>query len=225
MIELIKEKKYNLINHKLYSSYLKSKTRYVGYLDCYYVPKIKLNQIPEFVVKIIRENKIKKCVHDLVKLIINFLKINNENKNPFGIFVSIFNGKELRGCIGYFNNGITTAKENLVKSTIQSYCCDSRFLHKPIKPDENLNYKISLLHPSENIEVSNLETFYKNNLGYYGLTLYFEDGKSETFLGSVVKDIYNETKNFKDILLKLSVKSGCKKCKIIKADKYKCETI
>lgn len=224
MINLMKDN-FNLVYPRLYSSYLVSKTKYVGYMDGFYVPKFTLKMIPKLVINIIRKNKISNYSDNLINEIDKFLVIL-DNKKPYGAFVSLFNGKELRGCVGLFNDLKTSARRNIIKSTLRSYFSDSRFRYKPIKSNEKLRYKINLIHPSESIDTNIIEEYYKKNLGKYGLTLYFQDGTRATFLALVIKEILDKNNgNFNEIIKKLAEKSGCRNCKIEKAEKYICEEL
>lgn len=108
---------------------------------------------------------------------------DKELKIPFGCFVTLKNGQDLRGCIGQF-----VADEPLIEMVSQmavsSARRDPRFTHNPIRPQElgQLDIEISVLSPME--KTSNPLML---ELGKHGI--YITDGRrSGCFLPQVAEE-------------------------------------
>lgn len=146
-------------------------------------------------------------------------------KNIPGVFVTIRKNKELRGCIGTFN-----AKYNILKSiqemTMSAAFNDLRF--NPIKQDElvSLEYEVTLLRKP--FEVNKSELFNKFIIGLHGITIYFTDNTSATYLAEVMIEHFKMEKNknltdneFITIVKSLKDKAGSNG-DIKKIELYKC---
>lgn len=106
------------------------------------------------------------------------LEITSSLSKQCGVFVSIYNHHELRGCIGQFNSTLPLYKL-IEQVTLSSALNDYRF--QPLKMEElkNLTIEISVLTPLERINsIDELE------LGKHGI--YIKKGlQSGTFLPQV----------------------------------------
>ncbi len=119
-----------------------------------------------------------------------------------GLFVTILNNNELRGCIGSF-----TLRGDILQTIY--YCTDqalhdSRFRSNPITTEEipKLSFHITFLKkPFKSVD-------YKNEfkLGLHGLTAYFSDNRSATYLADVINDIFKG--NLDNVIQSLKEKAG-----------------
>ena len=100
-----------------------------------------------------------------------------------GIFTTIYKDGNLRGCIGTFNL-LGDLNETIANRTITSALQDGRFA--PIKKSElpRLTYKINFLKKPV---VSGIN---KMNVGKHGITIHFKDGRSATYLASVLPESF-----------------------------------
>jgi uncharacterized protein (TIGR00296 family) len=124
-----------------------------------------------------------------------------------GIFTTIYKDGKLRGCIGTFNL-LGDLNETIADRTIRSALHDGRF--DPIKKLElpRLTYKINFL---KRPVVSGIN---KMKVGTHGITIHFKDGRSATYLASVLHESFgiNSKKklidNFNLVRDSLQEKSG-----------------
>jgi uncharacterized protein (TIGR00296 family)/AmmeMemoRadiSam system protein B len=100
-----------------------------------------------------------------------------------GIFTTIYKDGKLRGCIGTFNL-LGDLNETIANRTIASASQDGRFA--PIKKSElsQLTYKINFLKKPV---VSGIN---KMKVGTHGITIHFRDGRSATYLASVLPESF-----------------------------------
>jgi uncharacterized protein (TIGR00296 family)/AmmeMemoRadiSam system protein B len=100
-----------------------------------------------------------------------------------GIFTTIYKDGKLRGCIGTFNL-LGDLNETISNRTITSASQDGRFA--PIKKSElsRLTYKINFL---KRPVVSGIN---KMKVGTHGITIHFKDGRSATYLASVLPESF-----------------------------------
>lgn len=138
-----------------------------------------------------------------------------------GIFTTIYKDGKLRGCIGTFNL-LGDLNETIANRTITSASQDGRFA--PIKKSElpRLTYKINFLKKPV---VSGIN---KMKVGTHGITIYFKDGRSATYLASVLPESFgiNSKKklmdNFNTIRDSLQEKSGASTKNIDFIEIYEC---
>jgi uncharacterized protein (TIGR00296 family)/AmmeMemoRadiSam system protein B len=141
-----------------------------------------------------------------------------------GIFTTIYKDGKLRGCIGTFNL-LGDLNETISDRTITSASQDGRFA--PIKKSElsRLTYKINFL---KRPVVSGIN---KMKVGTHGITIHFKDGRSATYLASVLPESFgiNSKKklmdNFNTIRDSLQEKSGASTKNIDFIEIYECVEI
>ncbi len=141
-----------------------------------------------------------------------------------GIFTTIYKDGKLRGCIGTFNL-LGDLNETIANRTITSALQDGRFA--PIKKSElsRLTYKINFL---KRPVVSGIN---KMKVGTHGITIHFKDGRSATYLASVLPESFgiNSKKklidNFNIIRNSLQEKSGASTKNIDFIEIYECVEI
>jgi AmmeMemoRadiSam system protein A len=135
-------------------------------------------------------------------------------KLHLGVFTSIYNNKELRGCIGTIetDNDDNTILSNVSKYIIESAAHDSRFSKNPITLAEfnQLSFTITILYKIKPLTIN--EYFgNKFNIGNDGL-LIKQDAKSAYFLPSVANEFNNNKQELLEELCanKLgSIKKNC----------------
>lgn len=100
-----------------------------------------------------------------------------------GIFTTIYKDGKLRGCIGTFNL-LGDLNETIANRTITSASQDVRFT--PIKKSElpRLTYKINFLKRPVASSIN------KMKVGTHGITIHFKDGRSATYLASVLPESF-----------------------------------
>jgi len=138
-----------------------------------------------------------------------------------GIFTTIYKDGKLRGCIGTFNL-LGDLNETISNRTITSSSQDGRFA--PIKKLElsRLTYKINFL---KRPVVSGIN---KMKVGTHGITIHFKDGRSATYLASVLPESFGiDSKkklidNFNTIRDRLQEKSGSSTKNIDFIEIYEC---
>lgn len=141
-----------------------------------------------------------------------------------GIFTTIYKDGKLRGCIGTFNL-LGDLNETIANRTITSALQDSRF--DPIKKSElsRLTYKINFLKKPV---VSGIN---KMKVGTHGITIHFKDGRSSTYLASVLPESFgiNSKKKLIDrfnlVRNSLQEKSGASTKNIDFIEIYECVEI
>jgi len=141
-----------------------------------------------------------------------------------GIFTTIYKDGNLRGCIGTFNL-LGDLNETIANRTIASALQDGRFA--PIKKSElsQLTYKINFL---KRPVVSSIN---KMKVGTHGITIHFKDGRSATYLASVLPESFgiNSKKKlidrFNTIRNSLQEKSGASTKNIDFIEIYECVEI
>lgn len=77
-------------------------------------------------------------------------KLDNEIKQDAGAFVSVYIGKDLRGCIGTFSES-KPLYENVKKMAVSAAFSDSRFQSVKSKEIPQLGIEISVLTPRKQI--------------------------------------------------------------------------
>ena len=181
---------------------------------------IDLLKIPRLIMIYCKNNNLlgKRLDNNKIEEIVNDFLIDKIIKNKiikeYGIFITINENEKLRGCIGTFK-----LSDNLQKTigiyTLESAFNDKRF--KPIYNIDNLSYKINFLERPREIGTTledleeNIKIWDKNNSEGHGITLYFENNRSATYLASVLLDAYN-VKNIKNLREKwLTIKEDLKK--------------
>lgn len=105
-----------------------------------------------------------------------------ENNTKSALFVSVYTGKTLHGCIGTMRSN-NTIKRNIEKYAKLAAFNDIRF--EPIKKGDDFSIEISLIKDYTPIDIS--KPGWKNYiiLGIHGIDIYLEDGKSAVFLPQV----------------------------------------
>ena len=137
---------------------------------------------------------------EIIKLVDEFMEKTQlvQINQKYGIFVTIENESEpnkLRGCIGQFtpeNVGKLIAKQTLI-----SAFKDTRFRKNMITESElpQLSYKINFLGTPEEKSIEDILTQIKIAdiktipIEGHGITLYFEEQKSATYLASVLPEL------------------------------------
>ena len=118
-------------------------------------------------------------------------------KDITGLFVTIYNNTTIKGCIGTFN--IPSSHDiisTIVKQTFESAIYDSRSDLTQWTP--NLTFKINFLKQKFSVSESELYTKFIPNV--HGIILTFSDGRSATYLASVMPEHFNVTNsNFHEI--------------------------
>lgn len=141
-----------------------------------------------------------------------------------GIFTTIYKDGNLRGCIGTFNL-LGDLNETIANRTIASASQDGRFA--PIKKSElpRLTYKINFLKRPVASSIN------KMKVGTHGITIHFKDGRSATYLASVLpesfgidskKKLMNQFNTIRD---SLQEKSGASTKNIDFIEIYECVEI
>jgi uncharacterized protein (TIGR00296 family) len=141
-----------------------------------------------------------------------------------GIFTTIYKDGKLRGCIGTFNL-LGDLNETISNRTITSALQDVRFT--PIKKLElpQLTYKINFLKKPVASSIN------KMKVGKHGITIHFKDGRSATYLASVLPESFgiNSKKKlmnqFNTIRDSLQEKSGASTKNIDFIEIYECVEI
>ena len=155
----------------------------------------------------LRESKnISPNIDNLLTKFTNKFILPKTNK-PYGMFITIENNGDLRGCIGEFKTTKEIGKL-IAKQTLESAFKDSRFFGNNIITKNELpelNYKINFLDKpikifpdGKNKDVyqvvkEKLEIPQKNikPIVGHGITLYFGNINRATYLASVLPDHYN----------------------------------
>lgn len=138
-----------------------------------------------------------------------------------GIFTTIYKDGNLRGCIGTFNL-LGDLNETIANRTIASASQDGRFA--PIKKSElpRLTYKINFLKKPVASSIN------KMKVGTHGITIHFKDGRSATYLASVLPESFGiDSKKklmdrFNTIRDSLQEKSGASNKNIDFIEIYEC---
>jgi uncharacterized protein (TIGR00296 family)/AmmeMemoRadiSam system protein B len=141
-----------------------------------------------------------------------------------GIFTTIYKDGKLRGCIGTFNL-LGDLNETISNRTITSALQDGRFT--PIKKLElpQLTYKINFLKRPVASSIN------KMKVGTHGITIHFKDGRSATYLASVLPESFGiDSKKrlmdrFNTIRDSLQEKSGASTKNIDFIEIYECVEI
>jgi predicted class III extradiol MEMO1 family dioxygenase len=132
------------------------------------------------------------------------LKFRLYLRDIVGIFVTIEKNNKLRGCIGLFELYIDIIN-TITKSTKLSAFYDTRFTPINIGTElKDLIFKINYLKKPFIVDITLLfQTFI---VGLHGITVYFSDNKSATYLASVMVDYFymrnnNDFKTHFDVLV------------------------
>lgn len=165
---------------------------------------------------------------------------------PYGIFVTIKNRGELRGCIGDFNVTYETGKL-IAKQTLESLFMDSRFYNNMVTKEEigDLSFDINFIGERKTVYNSNdkntpIEALIKNNFKIgekegHGIIIHFSDGSTKgypfqgsraTYLSSVlpelgIKELNNDSWN--RLVNSLKHKAGASTSNIAKIEIYYCQ--
>lgn len=214
---------------------LSSELSSVGYTGVIFTDKLSLLQIPRMVMNfmsvddyntLIDNKKIEDNVRDFEN-VHGKIKLNKK----YGVFVTIedIDGK-LRGCIGTFD--LTNDLSYIIaKYTLLSAFKDSRFSPVKYKELNGLIYKINFIHEPKIIYPGVKQDPYeslKNSefiLGEHGITLYFSDGRSATYLASVIPEIGVDELNINtwNKLVKSLKNKSLSNGNITKIKIYRCE--
>lgn len=156
---------------------------------------------------------------------------------PYGIFVTIKNRGNLRGCIGDFNVTYETGKL-IAKQTLESLFMDSRFYDNMIKEEElnDLTFDINFIGERKTVYTSNdniapIDALIQNNFKIgekegHGIIIHFSDGPRATYLSSVlpelgIKEINSKSWNI--LVNSLRQKAGSSTSDIAKIEIYYCQ--
>jgi len=190
----------------------------VGYVGIEYSDSIPsyLVEIPKKVLDYIYRNEIKDfCTREFS---IAFRKYYNlpyyvKLKDVTGIFVTIEYNNQLRGCIGTFTlDNHFDIIDVIIEKTLDSLCNDSRFKPVPYSLLPELTTKINFLKKSFPIDYENFNDIFQ--LGLHGITVYFQDGKSATYLPSVLYDFKNKDEIIESLRKKANSKDEIKKIEL-----------
>tara|TARA_B110000208_G_scaffold174102_1_gene218527 strand:+ start:8209 stop:9675 length:1467 start_codon:yes stop_codon:yes gene_type:complete len=193
--------------------------------------KLPLLSIPRYVMNYMYFNNVFDIETILMEL--NKLVEYEELDYEYGNFITIEKRNELRGCIGTFNLSRKIGSKIAI-NTIKSALYDSRF--NKIKKNEliDLTYKINFLEQPIIIyknNLKNIDHIYKLikdefELGKDGMTIYYSNNKSATYLSNVFLDSF-KINVFNIESFSLIEESLRKKCigelPIKKIEKYKCD--
>ena len=93
-----------------------------------------------------------------------------------GVFVTIFNGQELRGCIGTYLATNDNLAQEIIQNAISAATADNRF--SPITKDEfpDLRYEVSILSPPQSLKEEMADP------KKYGILVSTKDGRSGLLL-------------------------------------------
>jgi AmmeMemoRadiSam system protein A len=94
-----------------------------------------------------------------------------------GVFVTIYNGKNLRGCIGTFLPTRKNIAEEIISNAIAACSRDYRFSEITEKELPELSYEVSIL--SEPVPIKNIE---KHNPKKHGIIVQSSDGRAGLLL-------------------------------------------
>ena len=181
-------------------------------------------------VKLKLGNKI--SYHELQELT-NILSNDKIYDFSYGIFVTIENNKELRGCIGQFVDS-NQLDRLITELTLKSAFFDSRFYDNMITINElsELSYKVNFISPPFTIYEHSENDIYqtvKDNLivGKHGITLYFDNNTSSTYLANVLIEAFDikeiNKKNWEKLRQSLASKANTSSNEIIKVELYECQ--
>lgn len=239
-------KQWDYYGHKYISSDLRfPSSNSVGYTTILYtsLPLKYLLQIPRLVMEAdkvrsslgrqITRRKFNVIMSQLRKL---YPQMNDNYDYEFGIFVTIENKKRLRGCIGTF---VLTNKlfECIVEMTLKSAFFDSRFFGNQINKNElkELSYKVNFI--SKPFTIYSIQQNYNHDLfnivksslkvGLHGVTVYFENGNSATYLANVLIEAFGIKKltmnKWNTVLQSLAEKAMSLGKKITTIELYECK--
>jgi AmmeMemoRadiSam system protein B/uncharacterized protein (TIGR00296 family) len=235
-----------LKNYKYHSKYYQTSDKIepsensVGYTTIIYTNQNKDNLDINNLLKIPRKvmeselvkSKLGKRISNLELIeLTNKLSDDTIYKYSYGIFVTIENNKELRGCIGQFNQSDKLDKL-ITKLTLKSAFFDSRFYDNMITKEElsELSYKVNFLKRPIKIypKKKNIYDSVKDNMiiGVHGITLYFDNNNSSTYLANVITDLgINEINKelWKKLKNSLSRKANSMTNSIVKIEIYECK--
>lgn len=196
----------------------------VGYCYMAYVDRnIKMLDIPRTILNFIdgfndgvNRDEVGQIISDFFR---EFNVIDKISKR-YGIFVTIENNGQLRGCIGRFTSN-TSTERLIAEMTIASAFHDSRFYNNKIKKEELpfLSFKVNFLNEPQEVynksmNIRPIDALINNKflIGKHGITLYFNNGTSATYLASVLpKDLHiNELteNNFEKLKKSLNEKAN-----------------
>ena len=218
-LEIIRRRNYQYTEYIYTSSDIQSNNRtnsvgYAGILFDKNEPNLEYYKQFQYLPKMTLESFLKKGDTPSHKLSVFIRDVE-------GIFTTIYKDGKLRGCIGTFNL-LGDLNETIANRTIMSASQDGRFA--PIKKSElpRLTYKINFL---KRPVVSGIN---KMKVGTHGITIHFKDGRSATYLASVLPESFgiNSKKklmdNFNTIRDSLQEKSGASTKNIDFIEIYEC---
>lgn len=233
-----------LKNFKYHSKYYQTSDKIepsensVGYTTIIYTNQNNLNinnllKIPRKVMESeLVKSKLGKRISNLeLNELTNKLSNDNIYNYSYGIFVTIENEKDLRGCIGQFNPSNKLDKL-ITELTLKSAFFDNRFYDNMITREElnELSYKVNFLkRPIKIYPISkDIYDSVKDNMiiGLHGITLYFDNNNSSTYLANVIKDIgINKItkESWKKLKNSLSRKANSMTNSIVKIEIYECK--
>lgn len=218
----------------------------VGYATILYT-KFPLKELVEIPRKIMESKEVQsllgrkisiktfdKILYNLEKI---YPKMNQIYDYTYGIFVTIENNKQLRGCIGTF---LVTSElfRCIAEITLKSAFFDNRFFKNMIDKKElpQLHYKVNFISKPFVIFTKEKNSHDWNELymivkpvlqiGLHGISLYFSDGRSSTFLANVLIESFGiyelNLENWKKLLDSLVEKAGSSYERITKIELYEC---
>lgn len=161
------------------------------------IPRILINQ--DYVKSILGQHINDQKITEILNIFSNKYTLPKTQK-PYGIFVTIKNKGNLRGCIGDFN--VTYDVGRLIaKQTLESLFYDSRFYHDMVKEDEinDLTFDINFLGERRTIytfdsNIKPIDALLKSNFKIgekegHGIIIHFTDGRRATYLSSVLPEL------------------------------------
>lgn len=183
--------------------------------------------------QMIEPTRLNRILKNLAKI---YPKMNQIYDYTYGIFVTIENNKKLRGCIGTFSQTRQLFR-SIADMTLKSAFFDSRFYDDMIEKQElpQLDYKVNFIskpfvifQTDQNYHDHNLYTIVKPvlQIGLHGISLYFADGKSSTYLANVLIESFGivelNLQNWKRLSDSLVKKAGSSYETITKIELYEC---
>lgn len=154
----------------------------------------------EYLLKIARET-LKKHFYDGEKL--EPQTVNQKLWEKQGVFVSLYKGKELKGCIGF-----TEPAESVilaVRDNVLSAIRDSRFSPVMAEELEDIKIEISILTDPEKVNYEDIKT---------GDGVIIEQGTNKaTYLPQVWQELPDREKFFSSLCQKAGLKPSCHKDK------------
>ena len=184
------------LNKKLYTEYtytssdrMQISSSSVGYTGILY----NKNGIPDLINNTFLSTIPKQFLYDYFNGNDTKFKIKIFIKDIVGIFVTIKKNNNLRGCIGTFEIRDDII-DSIIEYTKKSAFNDSRFNNIIKEEFDELTFHINFLKKSFSVKESDIFRIFEPKI--HGITLYFSDDKSATYLASVIPEHFGvNTKN------------------------------